>query len=59
MRFFKRLWSEEKGEDMTEYALIVGLVAIAAIAAMFTLGTTFSTWFTNLGAEITKVGPKP
>ncbi len=57
MNFLHRIWSDEKGEDMTEYALIVGLVAIAAIAAMVTLGGGFSTWYTNLASYIGTLSP--
>ncbi|MDP2661511.1 MAG: Flp family type IVb pilin [Dehalococcoidia bacterium] len=59
MRFFKRLWSEEKGEDMTEYALIVGLVAIAAVVAMTALGGTFNGWFSALDTKIANIAPAP
>jgi len=30
----KRLWKEEEGQGMTEYGLIIGLVAILLIAAL-------------------------
>ncbi|MCL7746733.1 Flp family type IVb pilin [Halalkalibacter alkaliphilus] len=36
MKFFK----EEDGQGMTEYGLILGLIALAAVAAMFTMGDT-------------------
>lgn len=37
MNFLKRLVKEEKGQALTEYGLIVALVAIALIAALGTL----------------------
>lgn len=58
MRFLERVWSDEKGEDMTEYALILGLIAIAAIGAMATLGGYFSDWFAALGAKIASLQPQ-
>ncbi len=58
MEFLKRVWSDEKGEDMTEYALILGLIAIAAIGAMTVLGTNFSDWFAALGTKITTLAPQ-
>ncbi len=57
MNFLHRVWSDEKGEDMTEYALIVGLIAIAAIVAMGTLGDGFSAWYTNLSTFIGGLNP--
>jgi len=57
MNFLHRIWSDEKGEDMTEYALIVGLIAIAAVIAMGTLGEGFSNWYAALAAKIAEVAP--
>lgn len=53
MQAFKRLWREEKGQDLTEYALLLVLVALVAIASMNTLGTTISTVFANANANLT------
>lgn len=53
MEFFKRIWRDEKGEDLTEYALIVGLVALAVIGGAIALGTGFSDWYTNLAGWVT------
>lgn len=36
--FFDTLWSDESGQDLVEYVLILVLIAIAAIVAMSTLG---------------------
>ncbi|MEN6304915.1 MAG: Flp family type IVb pilin [Armatimonadia bacterium] len=35
---FKKLWKDEEGLTTVEYALLLALVAIAAIAAWTTLG---------------------
>ena len=35
---FKKLWKDEEGLTTVEYALLLALVAIAAIAAWSTLG---------------------
>jgi Flp pilus assembly pilin Flp len=49
---FKMLWMDEEGLTTVEYALLLALVAIAAIAAWTTLGTRVSgtvTTATNTG----------
>jgi pilus assembly protein Flp/PilA len=50
-----RLWQEEEGQDLTEYGLLLVLVALAAITSMSTLAnaikTVFSTAATNLSAS--------
>lgn len=52
MKWIAKIWSDEKGEDMTEYALIVGLVALAVIGGAIALGTNFNTWYTNLASYV-------
>ena len=48
-----RLWKEEEGQDLTEYALLMVLIALVAIASMKTLGTTVSNVFSNAAANLT------
>jgi len=38
MNQIKRFVTEEKGQGMTEYGLILGLVALAAVGIMATMG---------------------
>jgi pilus assembly protein Flp/PilA len=48
-----RLWKEEEGQDLTEYALLLVLVALAAIGSLGALAgainKTFSQAATNMG----------
>ena len=48
-----RLWKEEEGQDLTEYALLMVLIALVAIASMKTLGTTVSNVFSNAATNLT------
>ena len=48
-----RLWKEEEGQDLVEYALLVALVALAATAGMSALATKINLEFTNLGTSLT------
>ena len=52
MNLIKRLWTEESGQGMTEYALIIGGIALAAIVAIGLFGTTISEWFTALSGKL-------
>lgn len=38
MTMLKKLWSEERGQGMTEYGLILALLVIGVIAVMVTMG---------------------
>ncbi len=33
----KRLWTEQEGQGMTEYGLILGIIAIAVIGALIAM----------------------
>jgi Flp pilus assembly pilin Flp len=43
---------EEHGQDMIEYILVGGVVALGAIAGMQTFATNINTAFTTLGAKL-------
>jgi pilus assembly protein Flp/PilA len=43
---------DERGQGLAEYALILGLIAVVAIAALVFLGTTISSMLSALGQNI-------
>lgn len=45
--FMARLWKEEEGQDLTEYALLLVLIALAAITVMSNLGVAINTVFSS------------
>jgi Flp pilus assembly pilin Flp len=59
MKRFKELLfdfaSDESGQDLIEYALIVCLIAGAALIALTSLGTSISAAFANMAAKFTSV----
>jgi pilus assembly protein Flp/PilA len=44
--------SDESGQDLIEYALVVSLIALAATAGMGTVATKIGTAFTNVGTKL-------
>ena len=36
---FMRLWKEEEGQDLTEYALLLALIAVTMVATLQALAT--------------------
>ncbi len=48
-----RLWKEEEGQDLTEYALLLVLLSLAAIGALGTLASAINGVFTNAAANLT------
>jgi pilus assembly protein Flp/PilA len=51
--YIKNFWNDTQGQDLVEYALAAGMVAVAAVAAMPTLSGTVSTVFNKIGSIIT------
>jgi pilus assembly protein Flp/PilA len=49
---FVRLWKEEEGQDLTEYALLLVLLALAAVGALRGLATALSGVFTNAATNL-------
>ena len=49
----KDVLSNEDGQDLIEYALVVALIAFAATAGMNTLAGDINTAFTNIGTRLT------
>lgn len=42
-----RLWKEEEGQDLLEYALLIVLIVLVAAAAINPLGTAIATVYTS------------
>jgi Flp pilus assembly pilin Flp len=42
-----RLWAEERGQDLTEYALLLTLIALATVGAVRGLSATISNVFAS------------
>jgi pilus assembly protein Flp/PilA len=51
-----RLWKEEEGQDLIEYALLIFLIALAAAAIFPTVGTTINGIFTRANTCLTGGG---
>ena len=47
-----QLWRDEAGQDLTEYALLMVLVALAAVTTMGTLATAISNVFKNAATNL-------
>ena len=48
-----RLWQEEEGQDLTEYALLLVLIALAAIVVMGTLVSAINNVFSTAASNLT------
>jgi pilus assembly protein Flp/PilA len=48
-----RIWKDTRGQDMIEYALMAGFVAVAAGAIMPGVSTSISTIFSKISSVMT------
>jgi Flp pilus assembly pilin Flp len=51
--FCGHLWQDRRGQDLIEYALMAGFVAVAAGAIMPHVATSISTIFSKIGSVMT------
>jgi pilus assembly protein Flp/PilA len=49
------LISEQHGQDLVEYALVVALIALGATAGLSTLASDVNKAFTNIGTSLTSL----
>jgi pilus assembly protein Flp/PilA len=52
MNTLLRLWKEEQGQDLVEYALLVVLISMGALASMRTLASAIREAFSNASANL-------
>jgi len=45
------LRNDESGQDLIEYALVASLIALAAVAAMTTVGTKIQSIYTSISGS--------
>jgi pilus assembly protein Flp/PilA len=51
--FLIRAWRDRRGQDLIEYALMAGFVAVAAGVIMPTVSSSISTIFSNVSSVMT------
>ena len=51
-KLFKSFLRDEEGAAMVEYGLLVGLIALVAVGAVTTLGSSVKTLFTNIASAL-------
>ncbi|MHB1315742.1 MAG: Flp family type IVb pilin [Christensenellales bacterium] len=52
MKSLKKFFKDENGQGMVEYGLILGLIAVAAIAALIILGPKITGIFDSANSKI-------
>lgn len=48
----KRLWVEEEGQGLVEYALIIALIAVLLVSSLQSVRTGIANTFTNIVSHL-------
>jgi pilus assembly protein Flp/PilA len=51
-KMLARLWKEDEGQDLTEYALLLVLLSLAAIASLGTLANAINGAFSTAASNL-------
>lgn len=54
--YVKSMFEVEEGQDLIEYALIIGLVVIAAVGALMTMSGGVQTFFEAVNTQLGSLG---
>ena len=55
MQVFKLMLADESGQGMTEYAILVGTLALGAIVTLTAIGGKLRTVFNNVNTQLDSV----
>ncbi|MEA4925949.1 MAG: Flp family type IVb pilin [Syntrophomonadaceae bacterium] len=53
MNFLKKLWQEEEGQGLTEYAIIVAALVVVIVAAITIFGEQINTFVSDIKLKST------
>ncbi|HEY7501275.1 MAG TPA: hypothetical protein VH740_22330 [Vicinamibacterales bacterium] len=52
LRFVVRIVREDEAQDLIEYGLLLGIITLASVLAMTSVGSTISGYFTDLSVAL-------
>lgn len=51
-RLLRKLWQDERGQDIAEYAVMLAVILVIVIGTVRLIGTNASTVFSQVGSSI-------
>ncbi len=52
IRVFQRLWSEEEGQDVAEYAVMLAVILVIVVGTVRLIGSNANTVFSLVGSSL-------
>jgi Flp pilus assembly pilin Flp len=51
-KFMRRLWSEDAGQDIAEYAVMLAVILVLVVGTIRLIGSNANTAFSNVASSI-------
>ncbi len=51
-QFFQKLWQDEQGQDIAEYAVMLAVILVIVIGTVRLIGSNANTVFSQVGSAI-------
>ena len=51
-KFLRQLWSDEEGQDIAEYAVMLAVILVIVVGTIRLIGTNANTVFSQVGSAI-------
>jgi pilus assembly protein Flp/PilA len=51
-KFLQQLWSDERGQDIAEYAVMLAVILVIVIGTVRLIGTNANSVFSSVGSAI-------
>jgi pilus assembly protein Flp/PilA len=52
LELMRNFWTDESGQDLAEYALLIALIAIVSVVVITAFGTQIQAIFTNITGQM-------
>jgi len=52
MNVLRNMWSDDQGQDVAEYALMLAVILVVVVASVKAIGTAANTVFTNTSTAL-------
>ena len=52
MRLLRRLWKEQEGQDIAEYAVMLAVILVIVVGTIRLIGSNANNVFSNVGSAI-------
>jgi Flp pilus assembly pilin Flp len=52
VRFLKKIWSDEQGQDIAEYAVMLAVILVIVVGTIRLIGSNANNVFSSVGSAI-------